>query len=85
MASIRFYFGVYVVLLALATSKVILMETFEYWTAVSGIFVAAIAKSALIAYYYQHLRDEPRSVTWLVLIAVGGVLLLAMAATFSIT
>ncbi len=85
MTSIRFYFAVYVALLALATSKVIFMDTLEYWPAVSAIFGAAVVKSALIAYYYQHLKDEPRSITWLVLIAVAGVLLLAAAATFSIT
>lgn len=85
MASIKFYFGVYVVLLVLAVSKVVFMETLDYWPAVGGILVSALAKSALIAYYYQHLRDEPRAITYLVLIAVGAVLLLAAAATYSIT
>ena len=85
MASAKFYVGIYVVLLVLAVSKVIFMETLDYWPAVGGIMASAVAKSALIAYYYQHLRDEPRSITWLVLIAVASVLLLASAATYSST
>ena len=85
MTSIKFYFGVYVVLMVLAVSKVVFMETLDYWPAVGGIFAMAVAKSALIAYYYQHLKEEPRAITWLVLIAVAAVLFLAVAATFSIT
>lgn len=85
MASIKLYTAIYVALLVLAVSKVIFMELLDYWPAVGMIFLSAIAKSALIAGYYQHLKDEPRSITWLVLLAVGAVLLLAAAATYSIT
>ncbi len=85
MASIKLYFAVYVALLILAVTKVIFIEFFEYWTAVGAILVSAFTKSALIAYYFQHLREEPRAISWLVLISLAAVLLLAAAATYSIT
>jgi len=85
MASIKIYTAIYIALLALAVSKVLFMEYLDYWPAVGMIMLSATAKTALIAGYYQHLKDEPRSITWLVLIAFGAVLLLAAAATYSIT
>ncbi len=83
--SIKLYSAVYVALMALAISKVLLEMYLEYWTAVAAIAVVAVIKASLIAYYYQHLKDEPRAVTWVVMIGVGGVLLLGSAATYSIT
>lgn len=85
MTSVRAYTAIYVALLALAFSKVVFIELFDYWTAVGAIFLAASTKTVLIAGFYQHLKDEPRSITWVVLIAFAGVLLLGAAATFSIT
>lgn len=85
MASIKFYSLIYVILLALAVSKVLFMDYLDYWEAVAAISVTAWAKAILIAAYYQHLREEPRAITWIVLLSLGGVLLLAAAATFSIT
>lgn len=85
MASIKFYFAIYVALLVLAVSKVVFMELLDYWAAVGGIMFSAALKTGLIAGFYQHLVDEPRAVTWVVLMALSAVLLLASAATFSIT
>ncbi|MFP4590508.1 MAG: cytochrome C oxidase subunit IV family protein [Halobacteriales archaeon] len=85
MTSLRVYTAVYVALMVLAVSKVVFGELFDYWTAAGAILLAAVAKTALIAGVFQHLKDEPRSVTWLVLISLAGVVLLAAAAAYSIS
>ena len=86
MASIRLYAWIYVVLLVLALSKyVFFLFGLDYWTMFALIMVSAVAKIGLIAGYYQHLVDEPRSVSYVVLSAVFAVLLLAVAATYSIS
>lgn len=84
MASVRWYTIVYVALVTLAVGKFVFFELFDYWIAMSLTLAAAVIKTTLIAGYYQHLRTEPRSVTYLVLTGLGAVLLLAMAASFSI-
>lgn len=85
MASVKLYALIYVLLLTLAASKVAFFELFDYWTAMSLTLGAAAIKTTLIAGYYQHLRYEPRSLSVLMLMALGGVLLLAIAASFSVT
>lgn len=84
MATARHYAVVYVLLLALAISKVVFFELFGYWEAMSATFLAATAKIMLIAGYFQHLRHEPRSLTYLMATALFMVLLLAGAATFAV-
>lgn len=84
MASARNYVIVYVLLLALGISKVIFFEFLGYWEAMSATFLTATAKTLLIAGYFQHLRHEPRSLTYLMLTGLFMVLLLAGAATFSV-
>lgn len=89
MTSLRFYAMVYVALMALATLKVAFFEAhymgyISYNAAFGLTMVAAVMKTGMIAGYFQHLKWEPRSLTYLMLMALFGVLLLAFAATFSI-
>jgi len=84
MTSVKLYTAIYVALLVLATSKVIFFELFDYWTAVSATMVTAFMKTVLIVAYYQHLRFEPRSLTYLLSMGVFAVFLLTVAATYSI-
>lgn len=91
MASVRAYFVIYVLLIALAVSKVIyfdLVDVFAFWgyqQAIGATLASAVVKTSLIAGYYQHLRHEPRSLTYLMLVGLFMVLLLSGAATFSLT
>lgn len=84
MSNLRLYTGIYVALLALATSKVVFYDLFDYWTAVIAIFIAAILKTALIMGYFQHLKYEPRSLSYLMLSSIFVVGLLTIAASYSI-
>ncbi len=87
MGDIRKYTIIYVVLLVLGTSKFVFFELdniFTYQMALAGTFVLAVIKSLLIAGYYQHLVDEPRSITYMMAVAVFMVFLLTIAAGYSI-
>lgn len=85
MTSVRLYTLIYVMLVTLAVSKVLFFEFFDYWTAIVLTLGAASLKTTLIAGFFQHLRYEPRSLTYLMLTALSAVLLLAIAASYSIT
>lgn len=87
MASIRTYSLIYVALILLATGKFVFFhfpEIFSYQMAVGGTMVLAAIKVSLIAGYFQHLKDEPRSITYMMLTAVFMVFLLTLAAGYSI-
>lgn len=56
-----------------------------YWTALGAIAVLSVIKAYFVAAYYQHLKFEPRSVTYLVLGGLVAVMFLTAAASFSIT
>ncbi|SEW09072.1 cytochrome C oxidase subunit IV family protein [Natrinema salifodinae] len=87
MASLRTYGLIYVALLLLATGKFVFFhfpEIFTYQMAVGGTMILAVIKVSLIAGYFQHLREEPRSITYLMLVAVFMVFLLTLAAGYSI-
>ena len=89
MARTKLYTAIYVVLFALATAQALiemetdLLET-SYWTAFGIIIALSAAKAVAVAGYYQHLRWEPGSLTYLYLLALGGALALTMAAAYSI-
>lgn len=85
MASLRWYTLVYVALLALAISKWAYFEFLEYNVALGLTLIAAGIKTSLIVGYYQHLRQEPRILTVLMLGAFLAVVALGAAASFSIT
>lgn len=87
MASIRTYGLIYVALMVLATGKFVFFhypEIFSYQVAIGGTMILAAIKVSLIAGYFQHLKDEPRSITYLMLTAAFMVFLLTLAAGYSI-
>ena len=85
MTSVRTYTIIYVILLGLGTGKFLFFTfDFPYAVAMGGTMILAVAKSLLIAGYYQHLVDEPRSVSYVMLLAVFMVFLLVIAAGYSI-
>ncbi|WP_408957602.1 cytochrome C oxidase subunit IV family protein [Natrinema sp. 74] len=87
MASLRTYGLIYVALILLATGKFVFFHfegIFNYEMAVAGTLLIAVTKTSLIAGYFQHLKDEPRSITYLMLTAVFMVFLLTLAAGYSI-
>lgn len=86
MASVRQYTVIYVLLLSLAASKWLFFNLpyFDYWTAISATLGAAALKTGLIVGYYQHLRHEPRSLTYLMALSAVLVGLLGVAASYSI-
>ncbi|QHS17268.1 MULTISPECIES: cytochrome C oxidase subunit IV family protein [Halopenitus] len=86
--SIKLYALVYVALVGLATSKFVFFEFDQFFTyeqAFAGTMGAAALKGALIVGYYQHLKWENRSLTYLMAVALAFALLLMAAATYSIT
>ena len=85
MSSVRTYTIIYVVLLVLGTAKFVFFEVDQLTNiAVPATIALAVIKSLLIAGYYQHLVDEPRSISYMMGIALFMVLLLTIAAGFSI-
>ncbi|MFB6143628.1 MAG: cytochrome C oxidase subunit IV family protein [Halorientalis sp.] len=89
MTRTKLYGAVYVVLFVLATAQAglemftDLLET-RYWLALGVILVLSVAKALFVAAYYQHLRWEPRSLTYLYLMGLGAAVALTMAASYSI-
>lgn len=85
MADVRTYALIYVVLLVLGTAKFVFFEIdIPESTAIGATIVLAVVKSLLIAGYFQHLREEPRSITYMMATAVFMVFLLTVAAGYSI-
>lgn len=56
-----------------------------YWTAFGVILVISFVKSLFVAGYFQHLRFEPRSLSYLILTGLSAALALTLAAAYSIT
>ncbi|SFR69010.1 cytochrome C oxidase subunit IV family protein [Halogeometricum limi] len=85
MVNTKFYTIIYVVLFVSATIQVLVeFAGLEYWTAFGLIMVLSAAKAILVAAYFQHLRWEPRSVTYLIGIGLAAALALTFAASYSI-
>ncbi|MFP4175284.1 MAG: cytochrome C oxidase subunit IV family protein [Halobacteriales archaeon] len=89
MSDAKLYTAIYVVLFVFATLQagVEMMGFLDsmYWIALGAIAVLSVIKAYFVAAYYQHLKFEPRSVTYLVLGGLVAVLFLTAAAAFSIT
>ncbi|MFB6138004.1 MAG: cytochrome C oxidase subunit IV family protein [Halobacteriaceae archaeon] len=88
MTHTRLYTVVYVVLFVFATAQV-LVESLGfleqlYWPAMGLILVLSMVKAVLVVAYYQHLRWEPRSLTYLMATALLAALALTVAASYSI-
>jgi cytochrome c oxidase subunit 4 len=88
MAHTKLYTWIFVVLFAFATLQA-LVEVVgildrAYWLGLAAIIVLSAVKAVLVAGYYQHLRWEPSSVSYLAISALTVVLALTGAAAFSI-
>ena len=87
MADVRTYSLIYVVLLVLGTGKFVFFTFDQYFTyamAMTGTMILAVMKTGLIMGYYQHLLDEPRSITYVIGGGFFAVFLLTVAAGYSI-
>jgi len=87
--NLKLYTAIYVVLFVFATLQAAVeMVGFldsAYWLAVGAIAVLSVIKALFVAGYYQHLKFEPRSLTYLVVAGLVAVMFLTAAASFSIT
>lgn len=82
----KLYTAIYVVLFVAATAQVLVeFAGLAYWTALAIILVLSFVKAVLVAGYYQHLRYEPRSVTYVMVSGLLAALALTLAAAYSIT
>jgi len=81
MSHTKLYTIIFGVLFVFATIQALVEQfiSFEqsYWLAFGLIIALSVIKALLVAGYYQHLRWEPRSVSYL----AGGGLLVALALT----
>jgi cytochrome c oxidase subunit 4 len=89
MVSIKLYSAIFVVLFVGATAQVVvefagLLES-AYWLAFGVIIVLSMVKALLVAGWFQHLRYEPRGISYLMLSALAAALMLTLAAAYSIT
>ena len=88
MVSTKLYTIIYVVLFVGATIQVVIERApwFEefYWYAFGGIMVLSFVKAVFVAGWFQHLRYEPRSLTYLILTGLLAALALTLAASYSI-
>jgi cytochrome c oxidase subunit 4 len=89
MASTKLYTAIYVALFVVATAQVGLEEflyggSVGYWPVFGAIMVVSFVKAAAVAGYYMHLREEPRAVSYLMLVGLFGALALTIAAAYSI-
>jgi cytochrome c oxidase subunit 4 len=85
MVSTKLYTAIYAVLFVSATIQVLVeFAGLAYWTAFALIIVLSVGKAVLVAAYFQHLRFEPRSLTYLIGIGLAAALTLTLAASYSI-
>ena len=85
MVSTKLYTAIYVALFVSATVQVLIeFMGMAYWTAFGIIIVLSAAKAVIVAAYFQHLRFEPRSLTYLMGIGLAAALALTLAASYSI-
>ncbi|MFB6075103.1 MAG: cytochrome C oxidase subunit IV family protein [Haloarculaceae archaeon] len=88
MASTRLYTAIFVVLFVSATMQVLVEEFLgpsAYWPALVVVLGLSFFKAGLVAGWYQHLKMDTRSFTYLVLVALIAVLAFTAGATFSVT
>jgi cytochrome c oxidase subunit 4 len=88
MASIRFYTTIFATLMIFSTLQAVfemtgILET-AYWAGLGIIMVLSTIKALLVAGYFQHLRHEPRALSYLMLGALVAVVALTAGAAYSI-
>ena len=86
MSHTKLYTAIYVALFVIATAQVALEQAggFDYWTAFWAIIVLSFVKAVMVAWYYQHLKWEPRSVSITMFTGLLAALALTTAAAYSI-
>jgi cytochrome c oxidase subunit 4 len=85
MTNAKLYTIIYAVLFVSATVQVLVeFAGMAYWTAFGLIMVLSAVKAVLVVAYFQHLRWEPRSLTYLIGIGLAAALALTLAASYSI-
>lgn len=87
--SVKLYSAIYIGLLFAAALNFVLFEVeflnFTYRQAFAGTMVISSIKTVLIVGYFQHLRWENRSLTYVMTLALTLTMLLMAAATYSIS
>jgi cytochrome c oxidase subunit 4 len=88
MASIKLYTAIFGTLMAFSTLQAVfemtgILET-AYWVGLGLIIALSTIKALLVAGYFQHLRHEPRALSYLMLGALVAVLALTAGAAYSI-
>jgi cytochrome c oxidase subunit 4 len=86
----KLYTWIYVVLFVGATVQVAveyagLLVPGTYLMAVAAIIVLSVLKAVIVAAYYQHLRWEQRSLSYVMGMGVLAAIALTVAASYSIT
>lgn len=85
MVSTKLYTAIFAVLFVSATVQVLVeFMDIAYWLAFGIIMVLSVAKALLVVGYFQHLRFEPRSLSYLMGIGLAAALALTLAASYSI-
>ena len=85
MSRTKLYTAIYAVLFVFATAQVLVeFAGLAYWPAFGAIMALSVVKAVLVAAYYQHLRYEPRSVTYVIASGLLAALALTLAASYSI-
>ncbi|MGQ4554802.1 cytochrome C oxidase subunit IV family protein [Halobellus sp. GM3] len=85
MTHTKLYTAIFTVLFVSATVQVLVeFAGLAYWTALGIIVALSAFKAVLVAAYFQHLRFEPRSLTYVVLGGLVAALALTLAASYSI-
>lgn len=87
MSHTKLYTAIYGVLFVVATVQVgieraALVE--NYWLLLGVIIALSVVKAAFVANYYMHMKWEPRSIAYLMGMALVAVLALTVAASYSI-
>lgn len=89
MVSTKTYAAIFVLLMIGSTTQAALefagLVENAYWLAFGAILVLSSIKALLVAGYFQHLRFEPRGLSYLMLTALAAALALTLAAAYSIT
>jgi len=88
MARTKLYTAIFVVLMVFSTTQALVEMTGlldrAYWLAFAIILTLSTIKAVLVAGYFQHLRWEPRGVTYIALGGLFAALTLTTAAAYSI-
>lgn len=85
MTHTKLYVAIFAVLFVGATAQVLIeFAGLPFETAITAIMALSMFKAVLVAGWFQHLRWEPRSLTYLMTTALLAVLALTVAAAYSI-